>query len=111
MSEPKPREPSPIRGAIFFSERVLNRSRKFGSATHYYICYLTWSGQVARPLLFTTDQLGDAAKRADANPEDCGAYIGHLPPAAVEDLWLVPAMCVASTTLGLLFGWAIWGAL
>lgn len=102
----------PIRGLIYASERVHNSNRRFGAATEYLPAYLIQYGRAARPLLFTPDQIRDAAERADANPEDCGVLEMSARPAAdlrPEDLWLVPLMCFTCALLGTLAGWIMWG--
>lgn len=54
---------------IYSSEMVLNTKRRFGSATTYYVTYLH-SAEGIRPLLFTSKEVDDAAKRAESNKED-----------------------------------------
>lgn len=53
--------------------KVENKDRKFGSATHYWHIRMDVEGE-ERPtcvdLLFTEQELEEAAKRAADNPED-----------------------------------------
>lgn len=44
---------------------VENKHRRFGSASHYWLVYLS-----GKPHLFTGAELNAARERADRNPED-----------------------------------------
>lgn len=50
---------------IILTDRVVNKDRRFGSATHYYPCLIDGT-----PALFTEEQLQVAQERARRNPED-----------------------------------------
>lgn len=106
---------APVRGAIFASERIVNINRRFGAAPEYLPAYLIQNGRAARPLLLTTDQIRDAAERADANREDCGVYQAPAPVARSyvdpAPAWELPAFCACCTALGLLAGWIVWGGM
>lgn len=49
---------------------VENTERKFGSALNYYCIRAQFENGVEKPLLFTSEEIAEASKRAEANPED-----------------------------------------
>jgi len=59
-----------MKSKIDLTEKVENKDRKFGSALHYYPCHVEGKDGKVGNLLFTVDQIDEAMKRAEANPED-----------------------------------------
>lgn len=55
--------------SIIVATPVANLRRRFGAARIYYPAMVSRAGQL-RPALFTEDQLLDAMRRAEAQPED-----------------------------------------
>lgn len=51
------------------NQRVPNKDRRFGAAPEYYPAYIL-VGDKYHPALFTWNQIEDAIRRAEANPED-----------------------------------------
>ena len=87
-----------MRSKIYASEIVANRERRFGSATVYYPANLVRADGTEAPMLFTADELDDAAARATANPED-------MPDAEKSErrwLWVTVALLSVSAVLSVL---------
>ncbi len=61
---------SKINSKLETSERVINKSRKFGSNKEYFPAYVIDDTGNEVPVLFTNNQLLVAAKRAEKNMED-----------------------------------------
>jgi hypothetical protein len=71
-----------IRSQIFMQEAIDNSDRRFGAAARYYPVYVMIGGHWKIAFL-TYDQIHDALKRGEANPED------HKPRAGVFGrIWL-----------------------
>jgi len=59
-----------MKSKIHTEEVVENKDRRFGQALHYYPCHIEDKDGNIVNALFTDDQINDAIKRADENPED-----------------------------------------
>ncbi len=59
-----------MKSKIFFSEKLENKNRHFGSALTYYPAMIDNGFGEEHPALFTIDQIKKAMNRANLNPED-----------------------------------------
>lgn len=62
-----------MKSKIILAEGVANTGRKFGAGTFYYPVMVHSIVTGVRPALFTREQIAEARKRADDNPEDVPA--------------------------------------
>jgi len=66
-----------VKSRIIIAEKVTNKDRLFGSALEYYPAIVEYSDGAYAPLLFTSNDIDTARKRANANPEDCNLDDGR----------------------------------
>lgn len=64
-----------MKSALYASEVVPNRSRRFGAASTYYPCRLIRSDGTEAPMLFTEAELSVGIDRARSNAEDIEAVM------------------------------------
>lgn len=59
-----------MKSKIFKEDIVKNKKRKFGACAKYHPCLMVHEDGEEVPMLFTSNQLKVAQRRATKNPED-----------------------------------------
>lgn len=67
-----------VQSVLYWSDATENTQRRFGSDTRYFVAYVVDSDGNPKPAAFTRQELLEAMRRGQANPEDIGPPAGAL---------------------------------